>query len=128
MVTVVDKLTIGYLNIGKGIIVKQHSGKHCKRNINLFLCAVDVYHLVLVVGVVKTDCYLSALSCDILCGNVLAIELVRYGHSNRKLFLDVSLIVNVVALCIPDGHVVAVYGVGLIAFYVLDIVQLRCIV
>ena len=62
MVAVVNNLAAADLNILEFFVVKNHSGEHNERNVNLCFNAVDSYVLVLFVLVVKADTNLSALA------------------------------------------------------------------
>ena len=108
----------------EGVVVQDHTREHGEGDIDPLIHTVDLNGLVLTILVVKADGHLAALTLELLGGYGLPIQIIAHGQTHRQLLLDIALVVDVIALGIPYGHVVAVYGVGLIALDIFNVTQI----
>ena len=64
---------------------------------------------------------MAALTGKCLRSNGLPIQGVTNGHLDRKLFFDISLIIDVVSLGIPYAAIVAAKGKAFVTLDIFDV-------
>ena len=119
---IVNELPVGDLYICENIIVQQDTRKHCKRHVDFFLLPINLNILVLLIRIVETDRHLTAFPSQFCRRYCFTVQLVCNGQSNRQFLFDIALIVNIIALCVPDTSIIAAKR---ITFITLDIFYIR---
>ena len=67
---------------------------------------------------------MAALACQIIGRNILAVQLIAQLHTHRRLLRRRTLIVDIVAICLPR-QLVAGLRIGLIALNIRNITEIR---
>ncbi|CDC62926.1 unknown [Clostridium sp. CAG:448] len=126
-IPVADHFAVGNLHIGEDLILKEHTGQHGKRHVNLLLLAVDLHRFILSVFIGNPHGKLSALS-DERCGiRLFSVQGIGDLHSHRHFFIDVALVVDILPCGIPNKHTVPV-GISLITLDILDSGQIALVI
>ena len=99
MASIVDDLSVVYLNIREVFIVEDHAGQHYEGNVNLFLFTINRYSLFLLVGIGKAHGHLTAFSGKLLRFDFLTVQHVSYLYIYRKLLFQRFLAVGICSAC-----------------------------
>ena len=87
---------------------------------------MDVNRCLCVVCIVNFDFQFSALSGQVIRFDFLAVQIIGELHGNRRFFCGCSLIIDILAVCLP-GQLVSALGELLVALYVFDVLQFTLI-
>ena len=93
---------------------QNNSGDHGKRRIDP----------VMYIMVCKLIAYpnFSALSYQILRADFFAVQVISHLHGDRKFFVSLSLIIDVIAVGVPGDAVFAALLKSLVAFHIFNVI------
>ena len=100
---VIDQLAAGDFHVAEVLVVQHNTGDGSKGNINLLNCAVDFPLLILGVLIVKADGHAATLACQLLRGNLLAIQQETHAEGDGQRLVGGAPVVDVISRSIPDA-------------------------
>ena len=124
---VIEQLSPGDFHIGKHIIVQKYSCKSHKGHINLCPDTIYLRIFILTVGILIADCHLSALPGQLFVRHFFPVQGIGDGDADGQFFIEIALIINVIALCGPYLCIALFFGKALLSLDILHIGQFRSV-
>ena len=124
LILVCHDFSTGNFHIFK-LIPRKHEHGRCKKwNFYLYVFTIDIHRPALIIRIVKPNFHLAAFSCQIFRLDFLAVQIIGYFCSHRKLLIRSTFIGNVFPFVLPCDSSIRILRIFFVTFRVFDVFQI----